>query len=284
MNLLNKKETYILHLERKDIEYISKLKKEVNNIINDTIVKCENFYNKFIDINNSKEYKKLDTTFLLKSEYDLYNVQYNLESGDKSTKALYSKVKNKKPIIYIYDTILLKTLTSLRNNITKYLETQNKSYITKAKQSLDNITNYDYKEIKYSLLHEIVHLYDDLKYKFNPNSDSIKIDKELKKHNYKTLSSKDKKELLSKIENDVYINSNEEYNAYFLENISKFIDIYNDKDLPDFNTLIQFLNDNIYNFNKIKPETKERYIKRAYKFYNNFKELKIKQTDNQKVI
>jgi len=74
MNLLNKKETYILHLERKDIEYISKLKKEVNNIINDTIVKCENFYNKFIDINNSKEYKKLDTTFLLKSEYDLYNV------------------------------------------------------------------------------------------------------------------------------------------------------------------------------------------------------------------
>jgi hypothetical protein len=280
--------------ERKDIEQATKLKQEANTIIEQFKQKIANivsmYYPEYRLTNNDREALK-------KSYYDNYSL-YNYTKylshvpcrfyvkGDgyfvvfqKKTESILGeyKVYDHYSLIKIFDSEITKALDIIKDNVYDFLTTNRKTIVerkehrTKALDALNVIQTYNYKTILDTLTHELVHYYDDKKFNIEIQKEVVvqKIVKRLKNANISEINT-----LKQTLLNHAYVHINYEYNAFFLQTISSYLDVIDGKPLPPFDDLLSFMKKTIpafsedYKYAKMDKKLRERYIKRAYNFWS----------------
>lgn len=282
---------YKFIIERKDLEK----REEINDLLNDIVIIIKNHFIKITDNiltgkNNIEDYITNIDNYSFNKEVlkiPVKNKKFYIkikkfdsnktETTSDISGGSYSRQNTIKPIAknefkLVKEYILTISMNNFYDLIKKIFITK-KQYLPKLKKDIARyrLSNDE----KITLFHELVHAYDDMKYDiFN----------DIKKWSKVVALHKSGKNFKDKEYSDEYyknyVNSNSEYNAYFLQSVDKLLNLLKKGDIKwnqieDFDTFKDFfiiLSLNHFDFYGKTTKFKKHYDKRMYDLYTKLKE------------
>lgn len=264
--------------EREDINKVNLISNWVDQIYNSILSKLkENMDYYFGETPDVKKIRK-DVKSFLKYDTDVIPVEFfrfskNNYNGEYISTNLEGTVKVK-PHIVLYSADIADSLEDIQHKVIIYNRNgKNINYANSEKKDAIKLYNKiikyieSSKWIKSTLLHELVHYYDDINYK-----DSDRLERETDKLN--KLISKDY-DRINDIIRQEYVNRNTEINAYLLQALKKVID-YSKNDATPLQSFDLFKKTVIYyfrNFDELADYNKRKVLKRIYDVYVKIKEV-----------
>ena len=310
MSILNYLSENILD-ERKDSDKIEFVKKWVDNIFDDINSKIKEMFEYYFPKRFTKNvgtrkgrFQKIRTSNFRFGRYISKENSISISFARKVDNTL-GKYDPKNRTVILYNNSLADWLFRLNDLVYFYNDEEQRENIkNRSKYWEEAVSIYnkiyvylrDYAdEVKDILFHELIHYSDDLVYSLERSlyirNDELnkKIKRELGYYNSSDPEVKDK---IDKMVKDVYFNSNEEYNAYYLSAIYKFLTYLNSFNKKDLERAFQYIDGTpvgvmttfnrfknrfvlsyLQSFNKFNNIYQRRILKRLYDFYVNIRSV-----------
>jgi hypothetical protein len=245
---------------------MNNLRKFIATIIQECLNEREDL-NKIIDYNSivdnliDKHKKNLKYVLNLKYDYtlnrELHQLIFSISNDNPRFNVVFSgmdskyggEVTNSNNIetIIVYNKEYFEQLNSF------YWSVIDNKYKRKYFNGIADLTHND--KIKSTILHELVHIHDRIKY-----NDTEKINKKFTKLVNKNLHNFDD------INHNIYSNRTTEYNAYFLQRVDSYLK--KNGDFNDFNHFKEYMVD-IPIYKSMNDKLKKKYLNRVYSYYQN---------------
>jgi len=323
MSILNYLSENILD-ERKDSDKVEFVKKWVDNIFDDINSNIKDMFEYYFPKRFTKNvgtrkgrFQKIRTSNFRFGQYISKDNSISI-SFDRKVDNTLGKYDPKNRTVILYNNSLADWLSRLNDLVYFYNDEEHRENIkNRSKYWEEAVSIYnkihvylrDYTdEIKDILFHELIHYFDDLVYSLERSiyirNDELnnKIKKELGYYISKRIinsSDPEVKDKIDKMVKDVYFNSNEEYNAYYLSAIYKFLTYLNSLNKKDLERAFQYIDGTpvgmmttfnrfknrfvlsyLQSFDKFNNIYQRRILKRLYDFYVNIRsvlEAKLKE-------
>lgn len=270
--------------EREDENILSKVTPEADRLYKGTVSGLKKLYNKiFFGSKGSEDFSGYDRPFsnfkfdylkFLQSSKDNSNAFYNHKTKDVS-------IQKKELLSYLkkVDTII-DALQDIDDS--KMVE----KFKIEAKISLEKFFE-EFKDIKTTIVHELIHKYDDEVNKIFSTKYYDKVATQLddlaKKYNVNSIDLKVYQKKVDEIRGTLkdYLNLDSEVNAYFLQSIYQFLNTFEgSKDIltKDFQSFKDWFVSKFLRgyYQEWDESNKRKFIKRLYDFYVKFLQ-KIKE-------
>ena len=231
--------------ERNDLNVINKYNSIIDNIIDKHKKNLKYVLN--TNISDLSDAKLKELIFSISNDNPRFKVFFsNMDSGGYSGEVI--KINNV-DTIYIYNKEYAEQLGSFYWSA---MENKNKRKYFKGISDLAQNN-----KIKSTILHELVHIHDKIKY-----DDTEKLNNKFTK-----LVNKNNNDFNS-IHNNLYSTRTTEYNAYFLQRADSYLN--KNGDLTNFNDFKEYMV-NIPVYDNMNKDLKKKYLNRVYSFFQSFK-------------
>lgn len=257
--------------ERDDINTANNYSAMATDLLNKYFENIGQYILKFYPL----KIKNVDALYWESTQYpDITRFKYNdLTFGFAYTRFNNSSAQYnpKAKVMTVYNDEIYSKISAIKKNVMYYLDdsTENiknrKNIRVEVVNLYEELLHFDYSDILNSIIHELVHHYDSINGHLKDDIIQAKLRKSIEK--YKNLTNLQAHDLIHQI----YINSNHEYNAYFIATVADILEQLNGT-VPTWDFMMKKLRAGFPWLNKIKPEQKNRFIKRLYDLWIKLKE------------